>query len=77
MDERRDRGMSRSLLRCRNPACPVPHGAVLARITAGGAIILGPDVGRFAIYLDTGRASFTCQACGQARNVHARIICSR
>lgn len=66
--------MSRSLLRCRNPACPVPHGAVLGRISDGDVLILNPSVSRFSVYLDTGRIEVTCRACRQSRRFHGRGI---
>ncbi len=59
--------MSRSLWRCRNPYCPVPHGAVLGRVTAGGGLVLDTAVRSFAAYLDTGRTEVVCPACGMTR----------
>ena len=59
--------MSRSLWRCRNQACPVPHGAVLGRLTADGGLVLAPTVTEFRVFLDTRRAVVACPACGAAR----------
>lgn len=60
--------MSRSLWRCRNPGCPVPHGAVLGRVTAEGGLVLDPAVRAFAVYLDTRRAAVVCPACKTRRD---------
>ncbi len=59
--------MSRSLWRCRNPSCPVPHGAVLGRLTSEGGLVLDPAVVAFQCYLDTRRAVVACPACRTAR----------
>jgi len=59
--------MSRSLWRCRNRACPIPHGAVLGRLTADGGLVLEPEVHRVRCYLDTRRAVVSCPACGTER----------
>ncbi len=56
--------MSRQDWRCRNPACPVPHGAALGRLTADGGLVLDPAVRAFRCYLDTRRAVVACPACG-------------
>ncbi len=67
--------MSRSLWRCRNPACPAPHGAALGRLTKDGTgLVLDPGVMRFAVYLDTGRAELRCPACGAARDFRGRAV---
>ncbi len=59
--------MSRSWWRCRNPACLVPHGAVLGRVTVEGGIVLDPAVQHFAVYLDTGRVEVMCPQCAAIR----------
>lgn len=59
--------MSRSLWRCRNQACPVPHGAVLGRVTADGGLVMDPMVAVFHCYLDAARAVVVCPACGHGR----------
>ena len=59
--------MSRSLWRCRNPACRIPHGAVLGRLTAEGGLVLDPAVADFRAYLDTRRAVVACPCCGAER----------
>ena len=59
--------MSRSLWRCRNRACPVPHGAVLGRITREGGLVLNPQVNSFRVYLDSQRVAIVCPGCSQAR----------
>ena len=66
--------MSRRLLRCRNPACPVPHGAVLGRVTEDDGIVLDGAVTTFAVYLDTQRVRIQCPACGASRNLRTRMV---
>ena len=66
--------MSRRDWRCRNPECATPHGAVLGRVTADGGLVLDPEVGRFAVYLDTRRAAVWCPACGAAREFRGTAI---
>ena len=67
--------VSRSLWRCRNPACPEPHGATLGRLTADGmGLALDPTVARFAVFLDTGRAEVRCPACGAARDFRGAVV---
>jgi len=66
--------MSRSLWRCRNRDCPVPHGAVLGHLTADGGLRLDPAVTTFVVYLDTDRAVITCPRCGTARAFFGRTI---
>lgn len=65
--------MSRSLWRCRNPACPHEHGAVLGRVTADGGLVLESGVD-FAVFLDTERITVLCPVCGQARDFLGRSI---
>ena len=60
-------GVSRHAWRCKNADCPEPHGAVLGRVTADGGLVLDQGAGRFAVYLDTRRATVWCPACGAAR----------
>jgi hypothetical protein len=76
LNRERGGGMSRSLLRCRNLACPTPHGAVLGRVTIDGGLVLEAGVRRFAVYLDTRRAVIACPACGTTRTFSGRAICS-
>jgi hypothetical protein len=59
--------MSRSLWRCRNRACPVPHGVILGRITEEGGLVLTPQVSSFRVYLDSQRVTVVCSNCGQSR----------
>lgn len=59
--------MSRSLWRCRNPQCPVPHGAVLGRVTMEGGLVLAPSVAIYSVYLDAGKVVITCPGCGVVR----------
>ena len=66
--------MSRSLFRCRNRTCPVDHGATLGRVTVEGGLVLDPDVGRFAVYLDTRRATVWCPACGVRREFRGTSV---
>ncbi len=67
--------MSRSLWRCRNPECSVEHGALLGRLSKdGSALVLDFGVGRFSVYLDTGRVDIHCPACGAVRCFRGRAI---
>ena len=66
--------MSRSLWRCRNKACPVPHGAVLGRLTADGGLVLDPAVRAFRCYLDTRRAVVACPGCGAEREFRGAAV---
>lgn len=68
--------MSRSLWRCRNPGCPVKHGAVLGRVTAEGGLVLHQSVS-FVAFLDTGRVTVTCPVCGHVRDFRGRSVRSR
>ena len=68
--------MSRRAWRCRNRACPVPHGAVLGRLTADGGLVLDPAVRSFRCYLDTGRAAVRCPACGDERAFRGGAVLS-
>ena len=68
--------MSRSLWRCRNPKCPVPHGAVLGRLTSQGGLVLDAVVETYNIYLDTRRALVVCPACGARREFRGRAVFS-
>jgi len=47
---------------------------VLGRVTAEGGLVLGPGVGRFAVYLDTRRAMVWCPACGAAREFRGTSV---
>ena len=66
--------MSRSVWRCRNRACPVPHGAVLGHLTADRALVLGPAVASFRVFLDTRRAVVACPACGAEREFRGLAV---
>jgi hypothetical protein len=68
--------MSRSLWRCRNPACPVLHGALLGRVTCDEGLVLADAVG-FAVFLDTQRITVQCPMCGSARDFQGRYVRSR
>ena len=68
--------MSRRLFHCQNQACPVPHGAVLGRLTADGGLVLDPAVRAFRCYLDTRRAAVGCPACGQEREFRGGAVVS-
>jgi hypothetical protein len=68
--------MSRSLWRCRNRGCPVPHGTVLGHLTADGGLVLHPAVESYTIYMDTRRAVITCPACRQAREFRGGALFS-
>jgi hypothetical protein len=59
--------MSRSLWRCRHPACPVRGGVILGRVTSDAGLVLDPAVQAFAVYLDTRRAVVICPACRTSR----------
>ncbi len=68
--------MSRSLWRCRNPGCLVPHGALLGVVTADGGLVLDPAVTSFRCHLDTRRAVVACPSCGASRDFHGTSIMS-
>ncbi len=68
--------MSRSLWRCRNPACPVPHGAPMGRLTAKGGLVLDPAVQAFVVYVDTQRAIVSCPHCGARREFYGCAVFS-
>ena len=68
--------MSRSLWRCRNPGCSVPHGAVLGRVTADGGLVVDPAVRHLWAYFDTRKAVVTCPVCGTAREFRGISVCS-
>lgn len=59
--------MSRSLWRCRNPQCPVPHGAVLGRVTPDGGVVLNPKIKLFRAFFDSGRVKVVCPNCFEER----------
>jgi hypothetical protein len=69
--------MSRSLWRCRNPQCPVPHGAVLGRVTSGGGLVLSPQVKSFQAFLDSQRVTVVCPICGHAREFRGCALFSQ
>jgi hypothetical protein len=66
--------MSRSLWRCRNPQCPVPHGMVLGRVTTTGGLSLVPAVGTLRCFLDTRKAMVTCPQCGAVREFRGNAV---
>jgi len=66
--------VSRSLWRCRNPACPAPHGAVLGRVTADGGLALAPAVTSVRAYFDSRRAVVACPVCGAPRDFHGTAV---
>lgn len=66
--------MSRSLWRCRNRDCPVPHGVVLGRLTANSGLVLDGAVTTLAVYFDTRTASITCPQCGTIRRFSGTCI---
>ena len=66
--------MSRHDWRCRNPGCTTPHGAVLGRVTTEGGLVPNAGVGRFAVYLDSRRATVWCPACGAAREFRGNAV---
>ncbi len=68
--------MGRSLWRCRNSACPVPHGAVLGRVTAEGGLALDPSIACFQLHFDTRRATIWCPCCGRPRDFRGEAIIS-
>ena len=59
--------MSRRLWTCRNPRCPVMHGAVLGVLKGSGALDLAPGITRVRIHLDTRHVVVTCPHCGTDR----------
>jgi hypothetical protein len=66
--------MSRRLLRCRNPACPIPHGAVLGRVTEDGGLVLDSTIDRFVIFFDTRKAAVFCPSCGSVREFRGTLV---
>lgn len=66
--------MSRRLWRCHNRNCPIPHGAVLGRLTVDDGLVLNPSVVMFRAYLDTRRAAVMCPACGAAREFRGGVV---
>jgi hypothetical protein len=68
--------MSRSLWRCQNRLCPIPHGAVLGRVTGEGGLVLDVAVETYTIYMDTRRAVITCPCCGQSREFRGGAVFS-
>ena len=66
--------MSRSMWRCRNRGCPVPHGAVLGKVTADGGLVLDPKVVTFRVYLDSRRASIFCPHCYRPREFRGTAV---
>lgn len=59
--------MSRRLWRCRNRDCPVPHGAVLGRLTVEGILIVDESIQAARCYLERGQALIKCPACGHLK----------
>jgi len=49
---------------------------VLGRVTAEGGLMLNRSVERFAVYLDTKRATVWCPACGAAREFRGSSVIS-
>jgi hypothetical protein len=67
--------VSRREWRCRNPHCPVPHGAVLGRVVSDeDSVVLPPGVAIAAVFFDTGRVEVTCPARGAVRNSRGRSV---
>jgi hypothetical protein len=66
--------MSRSLWRCRNRDCSVPHGAVLGRVTADEGLVLDMAVCTLRVFLDTRRAMIECPACGAVREFRGPAV---
>jgi hypothetical protein len=66
--------MSRSLWRCRNPQCAVPHGAVLGRVTADGGLALDPCIRVLGCFLDSQKALVTCPVCGVVREFRGSAV---
>jgi hypothetical protein len=66
--------VSRSLWRCRNRACPVPHGAVLGHLIGNGGLRLDSAITIFVVYLDTDRVAVTCPSCGTERSFFGTTV---
>ena len=66
--------MSRREWRCRNPDCPVPHGAVLGRLTSDGGLVLDPAIRAFRCFLDTRRAAVACPHCEAEREFRGTAL---
>jgi hypothetical protein len=69
--------MSRRWWRCRNVACPEPHGAVLGQLTRDAELMLDPAVVTFRCYLDTRRVIVACPRCGAARDFRGTALLSK
>ena len=59
--------MSSRLWTCRNPRCPVQHGAILGVLKGSGALDLAAGITRVRIHLDTRHVVVTCPYCGTDR----------
>lgn len=59
--------MSRRPWTCRNPRCPVQHGAVLGMLKGSDALDLAPGVTRVRVHLDTRHVVVSCPQCGTDR----------
>lgn len=67
--------MSARWLRCRNPACSVPHGAVLGRLTReGDGLVLNRTVHQMSVYLDAGKVDINCPVCGTVRTFRGAAV---
>lgn len=69
--------MSRRLWRCRNRACPVPHGAVLGSLARDSVLVIDHSVLILQCYLDTRRAAVTCPQCGRVKDFHGTVVLVR
>ncbi len=69
--------MSQRFLRCRNRACPVPHGAVLGRLTEDEGLVLDSHVHTFRARLGSGRVVVDCPACGTEREFRGTALYGR
>jgi hypothetical protein len=59
--------MSARLWKCRNPRCPVQHGAVLGALKGRDALELAAGITQVRIHLDTRHVVVTCPHCGTDR----------
>lgn len=69
--------MSRRLWRCRNRACPEPHGTVLGRLLANHGLLIEDGSWKIECYLDTRRVAVTCPACGARRDYYGNFVIIR
>jgi hypothetical protein len=66
--------MSRSAWCCRNPGCPMVHGAVLGRVTTDESLVLDAAVEHFRVFFDSGKIDIVCPSCGAVRTFRGMAV---